>query len=98
DPECSAGSLTGTRTAACHPQACPILGGQPWHSLARFILNWLQVLLIVLTSCNVRRKRIYLRLVQLWSVRAKQAVIMRIPSQTPSQCGASFSNGTTLGY
>jgi hypothetical protein len=40
----------------------------------------------------------HLRLAYLWSARAKQAVIMRIPSSTLSQHAAYFSDGTTLGY
>src|SRR5215510_10569525 len=40
-PECIVGSLTGTRTAACRPQACHRLGGQPCHSLARSTSEWM---------------------------------------------------------
>src|SRR6266852_5095710 len=39
-----------------------------------------------------------MRLVHLWSARAKQAVIMRIPSDTLPRRAAYFSDGTTLGY
>jgi hypothetical protein len=40
----------------------------------------------------------HLRLVHLWSARAKQAVIMRLLSQTLPWHAAYFSDGTTLGY
>ena len=40
----------------------------------------------------------YMQLVHLWSARAKQAVIMRIPSDTLPRRAAYFSDGTTLGY
>jgi len=39
-----------------------------------------------------------MRLVHLWSARAKQAVILRIPSDTLPRRAAYFSDGTTLGY
>jgi len=38
------------------------------------------------------------RLVQLWSVRAKHAVLRRLPSSTLPQCASYFSDGTALGY
>ena len=40
----------------------------------------------------------YMRLVHLWSARAKPAVIMRIPSATLPRRTAYFPDGTTLGY
>ncbi len=40
----------------------------------------------------------HMRLVPLWSARAKHAVIMRIPSSTLPQHVAYFADGTTLGY
>jgi hypothetical protein len=40
----------------------------------------------------------YVRLVHLWSVRAKQAVIMRIPSSGLPRRAAYFSDGITPGY
>jgi len=39
-----------------------------------------------------------MRLVHLWSARAKHAVIMRIPSDTLPRRAAYFSDKTTLGY
>jgi hypothetical protein len=54
-------------------------------------------LLIVLTFCDVRRKPMHLRLVYLWSTRAKQAMIMRIPSHRLPRRAAYFADGTTLG-
>src|SRR5712691_7334278 len=61
-------------------------------------LNWLQVLLIGVTSCNVRSKGTPMRLVQLWSARAQHAVIRRIPSNTLPQYAVYFSDGPTHGY
>ncbi len=40
----------------------------------------------------------HMRLVHLWSARAKHAVIMRIPSSMLPRRAAYFSDGTTLGY
>jgi hypothetical protein len=40
----------------------------------------------------------HMRLVHLWSARAKHAVIMRITSYTLPRHAAYFSDGTTLGY
>ncbi len=40
----------------------------------------------------------HMRLVHLWSARAKHGVIMRIPSSMLPRRAAYFSDGTTLGY
>src|SRR2546428_5231003 len=39
-----------------------------------------------------------MRLVHLWSARAKRAVLMRLPSYPLPQRVASFADGPTLGY
>src|SRR5262245_32616272 len=46
----------------------------------------------------MRRKCIYVRLVQLWGARAKHAVIMRMPSSLLPRRAAYFSHGITPGY
>jgi hypothetical protein len=67
-------------------------------TLDRIAYNWLRVLLIGVTSCNVRRKCTPMRFVQLWSAQAKHAGFRRIPSDTLPRHAAYIADGPTRGY